>query len=244
MKKNKHGKGSISQGFIDGMPIALGYLSVSFAFGMLVANAGLPVWVALMISMTNLTSAGQFAGMNSILACAPLIEVAVTQFIINIRYALMSLSLGQKLDSSVKGWQRWLIGFGVTDEIFGVASRKGNRLTPAYFTGLIAGPYFGWALGTLLGACASYLMPQPLRDALGIALYGMFLAIIIPPAKKSGKFALIILCAAALSACLYWIPGLSAIPSGWSVIICAVVAAAVGAVFFPVSEDEEDEKNA
>lgn len=244
MKTTKHEKGTLSRGFIDGMPIALGYLSVSFAFGMMVVNAGLPVWVALMISMTNLTSAGQFAGMNSILAAAPMVEIAVTQFVINIRYALMSLSLGQKLDSSVKGWQRWLIGFGITDEIFGVASRNGNRLTPKYFAGLIIGPYLGWALGTLLGACASYLMPQPLRDALGVALYGMFLAIIVPPAKNSGKFAMIILCAAALSSCLYWLPWLSSIPVGWSVIICAVIAAGIGALLFPIPDEEEDADNA
>lgn len=238
MKENNREKRPVLQGLIDGIPIALGYLSVSFAFGMLVVNAGLPVWVALMISMTNLTSAGQFAGMNSILAGAPLIEVAVTQFVINIRYALMSLSLGQKLDASVTGWQRWLIGFGITDEIFGVASRKGSHLKPGYFLGLIAGPYCGWALGTLLGGCASYLMPPRLRDALGIALYGMFLAIIIPKAKKAGRFAFVILCAIVLSSCLYWIPGLSSIPSGWAVILCAVIAAAVGAALCPITQAE------
>lgn len=238
MSKNK--KEGILGGLYDGIPIALGYLSVSFAFGILVVNSGLPVWVALMISMTNLTSAGQFAGLNSILAGAPLIEVAVAQLVINIRYALMSLSLGQKLDSSVSGLQRWLIGIGITDEIFGVASQKGGGLKASYMFGLIAGPYLGWASGTFAGAYASYLLPQSLRDALGIALYGMFLAIVVPQAKRGGKFALVIGIAVLLSCCFQWIPGLNSLASGWAVIICAVIAAAVGAVLFPITEPQED----
>ena len=233
-------KNGILCGLHDGIPIALGYLSVSFAFGILVVNAGLPVWVALMISMTNLTSAGQFAGLNSILAGAPLIEVAIAQFVINIRYALMSLSLGQKFDNTVTGLQRWLIGFGITDEIFGVASQKGGGLKTPYMFGLIAGPYLGWAAGTFAGAYASYLLPQSLRDALGIALYGMFLAIIIPQAKRGAKFAFVIAISILLSCCFQWIPILNSLASGWSVIICAVIAAAVGALLFPIAEPQEE----
>ena len=237
---NEKTKNSILGGLHDGIPIALGYLSVSFAFGILVVNSGLPVWAALMISMTNLTSAGQFAGLNSILAGAPLIEVAIAQFVINIRYALMSLSLGQKFDNTVTGLQRWLIGFGITDEIFGVASQKGNGLKTPYMFGLIIGPYLGWAAGTFAGAYASYLLPQSLRDALGIALYGMFLAIIIPQAKRGAKFAFVIGIAVLLSYCFQWIPVLNSFVSGWSVIICAVIAAAIGALLFPIAEPQEE----
>lgn len=240
MSKNK--KEGILGGLYDGIPIALGYLSVSFAFGILVVNSGLPVWVALMISMTNLTSAGQFAGLNSILAGAPLIEIAVAQLVINIRYALMSLSLGQKLDNSVSGLQRWLIGIGITDEIFGVASQKDGGLKASYMFGLIAGPYLGWASGTFAGAYASYLLPQSLRDALGIALYGMFLAIVVPQAKRGAKFALVIGIAVLLSCCFQWIPGLNSLASGWAVIICAIIAAAVGAVLFPIAKPQEGDQ--
>lgn len=178
---------SFSRGVRDGIPIALGYISVSFTFGMMAVSQGLPVWFAVAVSMTNLTSAGQFAGLSLIVSGASLLEMALTQLTINLRYALMSLSLTQKLDSSVTLADRFWISFGNTDEIFAVASGQNGPVGKKYFLGLMSTPYCGWALGTLLGAAAGNILPSPVRDALGIAIYGMFLAIIVP--ARAGKTA-------------------------------------------------------
>ena len=173
------------QGLKDSVPIGLGYLSVSFTFGMMCVSSGIPVEVAVVISLTNLTSAGQFNGLILILEAAPLMELAMSQFIINLRYALMSLSLSQKIDKKMSTLDRAFISFGITDEIFWPwASSTYERVGRNYMLGLILFPVFCWTLGTFIGGSATALMPETLRNALGIAIYGMFLAIIIPPAKK------------------------------------------------------------
>ena len=169
------------QGLKDGLPICLGYISVAFTFGMMATEGGLAPWSSLLISMTNLTSAGQFAGTALILSGGTLLEIAVTTFVINIRYMLMSLSLSQKLDPDMKMAERLILSFGVTDEVFAVAIRQRKELTARYLAGLILTPYAGWALGTVLGATATGVLPLSVRSALGIAIYGMFIAIIIPP---------------------------------------------------------------
>ena len=223
-----------ADGIRDGIPIALGYLSVAFTFGMMAVSAGMPVWAAVAISMTNLTSAGQFAGLSMIAACASYFEVALTQLVINIRYALMSLSLSQRLDQNTKTLGRLGISFGITDEIFAVASTKDGRVGKRYMAGLIAVPYLGWALGTLLGAAAGTFLPAAAQSALGIAIYGMFLAIIVPAAKKSFPVFAVVLIAVVLSCIFRWVPGLNQISSGFVIIICSVLAAGTGAVLFPV----------
>ncbi len=228
----------LKKGLRDGIPIALGYLSVSFTFGMAAAAGGLPTAYALAVSMTNLTSAGQFAGLSLLLAGGSYAEMALTQFVVNLRYALMSVSLSQKLDKSVRLLDRLLIAFGNTDEIFAVATGQGKPVGSRYMLGLIAMPYVGWALGTFLGAAAASLLPASLRSALGIAIYGMFLAIFIPPMKKSGAIAAVVLTAAALSCAFCYIPALQAVSSGFVIILCAVSAAAVGALIKPVPETE------
>ncbi len=228
----------LKKGLRDGIPIALGYLSVSFTFGMAAAAGGLPTAYALAVSMTNLTSAGQFAGLSLLLAGGSYAEMALTQFVVNLRYALMSVSLSQKLDKSVRLLDRLLIAFGNTDEIFAVATGQGKPVGSRYMFGLIAMPYVGWALGTFLGAAAASLLPASLRSALGIAIYGMFLAIFIPPMKKSGAVAAVVLTAAALSCAFCYIPTLQAVSSGFVIILCAVSAAAVGALIKPVPETE------
>lgn len=228
----------LKKGLRDGIPIALGYLSVSFTFGMAAAAGGLPTAYALAVSMTNLTSAGQFAGLSLLLAGGSYAEMALTQFVVNLRYALMSVSLSQKLDKSVRLLDRLLIAFGNTDEIFAVATGQGKPVGSRYMLGLIAMPYVGWALGTFLGAAAASLLPASLRSALGIAIYGMFLAIFIPPMKKSGAVAAVVLTAAALSCAFCYIPALQAVSSGFVIILCAVSAAAVGALIKPVPETE------
>lgn len=230
---------SFKKGLKDGIPIALGYLSVSFTFGMMAAAGGLPVSVAVAISMTNLTSAGQFAGLSLLLAGGGYFEMALTQLVINLRYALMSVSLSQKFHKNVTLLDRLLIAFGNTDEIFAVASGQPQEVGKKYMYGLILMPYLGWTLGTLLGAAASAVLPEAVRSALGIAIYGMFLAIFIPPMKRSGAVTAVVLVSAALSCLFAYVPVLNRVSSGFVIIICAVAAAALGAFLRPVQEERE-----
>ena len=230
------------KGLRDGIPIALGYLSVSFTFGIQCIANGLSWWQAFLISLTNLTSAGQFAGLGIITSGAGFyFEMACTQFIINLRYALMGLSLSQKEDDSIKGLHRWGIGFGITDEIFAVAMGNRNEVSNKYMYGLILLPVIGWSGGTFLGAVAGSVLPEAVRSALCIAIYGMFLAIIIPPAKKSSSVLKVILIAVALRCCFRYVPVMKKVSGGFAIIISTVVAAAVGALFFPTPEKEEKE---
>ena len=226
------------RGLRDGIPIGAGYLSVSFAFGIQAILQGLTPMQALLISMTNLTSAGQLAGLQVMTAAGPLFELALSQLVINLRYALMSLTLTQKFDVRMGRGKRMLAAFGNTDEIFAVSASQKQPVTGKYFAGLMTLPYIGWSLGTLLGALGGQLLPTALTSALGLALYGMFLAIIIPPSKKS-KNVLLVVIGAAVSSCLlrFLLPTLS---GGMRIIICAVAMAGLGAVFFPVEEKEEN----
>ena len=229
---------SFRRGLKDGVPIALGYLSVSFTFGMMAGSGGPPVSVAVAISMTNLTSAGQFAGLSLLFAGGGYFEMALTQFVINLRYSLMSVSLSQKFHKSVTLLERLLIAFGNTDEIFAVASGQKGEVGAKYMFGLISLPYVGWALGTFIGAAASALLPESVRSALGIAIYGMFLAIFVPPMKKSKAVLTVVLLAAGLSCAFTYLPVLNRVSSGFVIIICAVVAAAVGAWMRPIKEQK------
>jgi len=225
------------QGIRHGIPIALGYLSVSFAFGMKAVEAGLTVLQAVLISLTNLTSAGQVAALPLMTGGASLAEMALTQLTINLRYALMSLSLGRKLDDTMQTPQRMIFAFANTDEIFAVASSQPGKVGKHYLYGLMLTPIIGWSLGTLLGAAAGTLLPEFVRSALGIALYGMFLAIILPPARKQKPVRVVVGIAVAMSLCFHYIPGLNTVSSGFMIIICAVTAAAAGAFLFPVEEE-------
>lgn len=230
---------SYTKGFKDGIPIGLGYLSVSFAFGMMAVNMGLPVWIAVLISMTNLTSAGQFAGISLITAGAPYIEMVLTQLVINLRYALMSLSISQKADKTFSMLHRLLISFGVTDEIFAVATGQPAEIGRRYMYGLITAPYFGWALGTLIGAAASTILPETMRSALSIAIYGMFIAIIIPPAKHSRPILKVLVISVVISFLLSYTPVLLQLSGGFAIILCAIIASGLGAILFPIEEVEK-----
>ncbi|HIV85487.1 MAG TPA: AzlC family ABC transporter permease [Candidatus Monoglobus merdigallinarum] len=225
-------------GLRDGIPIGLGYLSVSFTFGIMAVSGGLPVLAALLISMTNLTSAGQLAGLSLILSGASYFEMAAAQLIINIRYSLMSVSVSQKLGSTGT-LNRMGIAFGITDEIFAVSVTNPKQLGARYMYGLMCLPYIGWALGTLLGAAAGMLLPESIRSALGIAIYAMFIAIVIPPAKDSRPILFVLLGAVFLSSCFAWLPGLNRISGGFAIIICAVVCAAAGAAIAPIDQDDD-----
>lgn len=236
---NRPDNNGLKQGLLHGLPIGLGYFSVSFAFGMMCVTEGLPLWAAVLISMTNLTSAGQVAGLSVMLSCGTMLEMALTQLVINLRYALMSLSLSQKLHEKISTPRRAFIAFSVTDEIFAVASSRCGTLGGRYMLGLSALPYICWAFGTLCGAVAGSFMPPELRSALGIALYGMFIAIIIPPSKKNKAVLLVVALSAAASCLLRLAPVFDGNNSGFVIIIAAVAASVLCAWLFPVKEAEQ-----
>ena len=225
------------EGIRDGMPICLGYISVSMAFGLTAVKAGVPVWAALLISLTNLTSAGQFAGTTLLVAEASYIELMVTTFIINIRYFLMSLSVSQKVDKNFKTKERLIASFGVTDEVFAVSMQRRSELSFAYMLGLIIPPIIGWSMGTLVGAVATSLLPEVLTDAMGIMLYGMFIAIIVPPARENKSVLIAIIMAIVASYAFAYLPILRGISSGWVIIIITVAVSGIAAFLFPIEEE-------
>lgn len=226
------------KGLIDGLPIGIGYLSVSFAFGIFAVSGGLGIFEALLISMTNLTSAGQLAAVPIIISGGMLTELIASQVIINLRYALMSVSLSQRLDKTVTLRDRFIIAFFNTDEIFAVSASKPENVGRVYMYGLAIPPFLGWSLGTLLGALAGDILPTIITNALGIAIYGMFIAIVTPVAKKSLATAGCVALSAALSCAFYYIPALKAVPSGFVIIICAVIASGIFAILSPVKTQE------
>lgn len=227
------------QGCRDGIAIALGYVSVSFTFGMMAVSAGIPLPVAVAISFTNLTSAGQFAALRIIASAGSLTEMALTQLVINLRYALMSLSLSQKVKQDIPTWKRMLMSYGITDEIFALSFAQEGKITFSYYCGLMVLPILGWCGGTLLGGAIHTLLSETLREALGIAIYAMFLAIIIPPAKASPPIRQVILCAAFISCFFALSKPFLAIGSGFAIIITAVIAAALLAYLHPLSGGDE-----
>ena len=232
---------SFSMGLRDGLPIAFGYLSVSFAFGIFATGQGLSILETLLISMLNVTSAGQLAAVPIIVGGGTLLELAMTQLVINLRYSLMSVSLSQRMGQSVRLRDRFLISFVNTDEVFAVSMSKGTSLGRKYMFGLILTPYVGWSVGTLLGAVAGNILPAVVISALGIAIYAMFIAIVTPEAKKSIKTALLVLSAIVLSCAFTYLPVLNKIPSGFVIIITAVSVSALFAVIYPIKDNEEED---
>ena len=229
------------KGLSHGIPICLGYFSVSFGFGILAVKSGLQAIDAILISLTNLTSAGQAAGVGIIAAAGTLLEMAITQFVINLRYSLMGLTLSQKLSDKFTTIHRLIASFGITDEIFAVAVSQKDKLVPSYMYGLILISASGWVGGTAAGAVAGLALPASLTAAMGILLYGMFIAIIIPAARKCKKDLIVILLAAVFSAVFkYLLPGVS---FGFAIIISAILAAVIGALLFPINVAETEDEN-
>ncbi len=230
-------KSNFFRGIINGMPICLGYLSVSFAFGILSVRLGLSCIQAVIISITNLTSAGQAAGVDIIAAGGTLIEMALVQLIINLRYSLMALSLSQNLDKSFTFPHRLIAAYGITDEIFAVCSTNKEPIKPSYMYGLIFISALGWIGGTFIGAAAGEMLPRSITSALGIVLYAMFIAIILPPSAKHFNILIVVIFSAALSVvCKFLLPSLS---SGFSIILCALISSIFGAIIFPKKEEIE-----
>lgn len=230
-------KTNFISGIKDGIPICLGYIAVAFTFGIMTGNAGLSVWEAVLISASNVTSAGQFAGLNLIIASASYMEMAVTQLIINLRYCLMSCALSQKFSSETPFFHRFFVAFGVTDEIFAISALHEGHLSPYYSYGAMSVAIPGWVLGTFLGIVSGNLLPARIVSALSVALYGMFIAIIIPPAKEHKVLAGIVLISMLMSAVFTYAPVLCNISSGFRIIILTIFIAGIAAFFFPVSDD-------
>ena len=228
------------QGLKDGIPICLGYFSVSMAFGLTTVLSGMPLWSAVAISLSNLTSAGQFAGVNILLAQGTMVELIMTTLIINIRYFLMSISVSQKIKPTVKMKQRLAIAYGITDEIFAVSMQHKEDLSGSYMFGLILTPVVGWTSGTLFGAVASSFLPEMLTNAMGIALYGMFIAIIIGPAREERSVLVTVLLAIAASLVFAYLPGLKNLSGGWSIIIITIVVSGIAAWLFPIAEQADE----
>lgn len=232
---------AFKRGVKDGIPIGLGYLAVSFTFGMMAVSGGLSIWQAVLISLTNLTSAGQFAGLDIIIMGGSYWEMALTQLIINLRYCLMSFSLAQKLRRDVPWAHRYAVAFGVTDEIFGVSASQPGKVSPYYNYGAMSMAIPGWVLGTLAGAISGSLLPDFVISALSVAIYGMFLAIIIPPAKTNKAVLGVVIGAMAVSSLFAVVPILKNISSGFVIIITTVLVAGTAAILCPVKEEEVHE---
>lgn len=232
---------SFREGLRDGIPIALGYLTVSFGFGIAAVQAGVYPLAAMLISLLNETSAGQTAGLSILAANGSLIEMAVTQFIINLRYSLMAISLSQRVDGSMTIPARLILGCSITDEIFAVASTKRDPVGVRYLSGMALLPYISWSAGTLVGALAGSFLPPLVSQSMGIMLYGMFFAIIVPPARRERGVLAAVLVAAG-GACLFrYLPGLNRVGSGFAVIISGVLGALVAAWLCPVPSEPERE---
>ena len=228
------------KGLRTGIPIALGYLSVSFTFGIMAVKYGFTVWQAVLISLTTVTSAGQFAGIGIMTTPGLYMDMLISQLTINVRYSFMSIALSQKLDSRFRGIWKWLLGFFITDEIFAVSASQKLPVTRSFFAGLATLPWIGWTLGTGLGAAMGNVLPASVMSALGIAIYGMFIAIVVPPAKENKFVLLAVGLAAAISIAFTYAPLLKEVSAGIAISITAIAAAIIAAIIHPIDDDETD----
>lgn len=228
------------QGVHDGIPICFGYFAVSFTFGMLAKKEGLTGMQAVLISLTNLTSAGQFAGLTLIVNGGGLVEMAVTQFVVNMRYFLMSCSLSQKVDRNMSFFHRFFLSFGITDEIFGVSACRKGKVPPEFFYGLMSAAIPGWTFGTWCGVISGTFLPDNIISALGLAIYGMFLAIILPPAKHNKAVLVVVVSAMLLNFFAGIVPVVSEISSGFRMILVTILVAGITAFCCPVPMEEEN----
>ena len=234
-------KNEFLEGCHDAIPICLGYIAVSFAFGIEASKIGMTTFQAALTSLLNVTSAGQFSALDVIARNGSFIELAILQFIINLRYMLMSTALSQKLSSKVGTLQRLGISYGVTDEIFALSFFRKGSLNPLYSYGLIITSVFGWVFGTVLGAFSGQILPERLISCLGLAIYGMFIAIIIPDTRTNRAVLGTVVSAMGLSCVFTYVPMIAKyISSGFRIIIITVVVAAFAAYFAPVQEDKEE----
>lgn len=229
-------------GLRDGIPIALGYLAVSFSLGIAAKNAGLSVFQSFIVSALCNASAGEYAGITLIAAKAAYIEIAIMTFIANARYMLMTCALSQRISPDTNLFHRMLMGFYTTDELFAISISKPGTVNPFYMHGAIAVAAPGWAVGTALGAIAGSILPLRLVSALSVALYGMFLAVIIPPARKDKVIAGIIIFCFAASYAAANLSIFDGISEGTKTIILTAAISSAAALIFPREPETEDIK--
>ena len=224
------------EGLKGGFPIGLGYFAVSFSFG-IAGSKFLNCFFVTLISMANLTSAGQFAGLKIMEACGTFFEMALATFFINLRYSLMAVSLSQKVDSNFNFIKRILLSIGITDEIYALAMNYKTRISASYFLGLTVLPYVGWTSGTFSGALCGEILPAFLTNALGVALYGMFIAIVVPEMKTKRPVFIAVFIAMAISSLFYFVPCFQRISVGFAIILSSVIASFICAFLFPETKE-------
>lgn len=235
---NSGNKAAFAQGLKDGVPIALAYFAVSFSLGIAAKNAGLNPIQGFIASALCTASAGEYVGFTMIAASATLVETALATLVTNARYFLMSCSLSQKMDSKMPMFHRFIVAHFVTDELFGIAINRKGSFNPYYSYGAILCSVPWWSIGTMLGVIAGNIMPFRLVSAFSVALYGMFLAIIIPPARREKPVMLVVIAAFVLSSIGYYLPLFASVAEGTKTIIITVVVAAAASVLFPHKEEE------
>lgn len=226
----------------DSMPIAFGYLTVSFAFGIMASSYGLSIVEAVMISMFNLTSAGQLAALPIIAGGGGLLELAMTELLINLRYSLMSISLSQRFDKKIKAYDKLYLAYTLTDEIFAVSIGKRQVLGKKYLLALVILPYLSWSFGTFVGAFAGSILPPILTDTLGVSMYAMFIAILVPVVKKERPILICVLLSITLSCLFRFVPALNPIPDGFVIIISALSVSVLLALLFPITNEDSTER--
>lgn len=239
-KKEHVNRQAYVDGLRDGLPIALGYLAVAFSLGMMARKVGMTPAQGFLSSILNHASAGEYAEITVIAATAPYWEMALIILITNARYLLMSLALSQRVSSGTRMLHRILVGFGITDELFGANVAREGWLNPYYSYGIMTLALPFWASGTAFGILLGNVLPKMVVGALSVALYGMFLAIIIPPAKKDKVIAVLVVVSFTLSFLATKLPGISQLSESMRTIILTVVISAAGAYFFPVAKEAQE----
>ncbi|MFA6867378.1 MAG: AzlC family ABC transporter permease [Clostridia bacterium] len=229
---------NFKKGIKDGLAIALGYFPVAFAFGVLAIEKGFPYWFPMSVSISTYTGTGQFAGVEMLFLGASIAELITSMIIINVRYTLMALSLSQKFDPNMKLWQKLLLAFGITDETFGVAITQDKEITFPYFIGLSGLPYLFWVGGTITGALLGNIFPTSVLSAFGIALYAMFIAIIIPPTTKDKGIAILVVISIAFSCLFYFTPYLNKLSNGWVVVIGSIICTIIISLVMPKKKED------
>lgn len=232
----------LKKGLIDALPIFFGYLSVGFAFGIYALKSGFPIWSPILMSLTHISGTGQFALVKVANIGSGIFEICIAVSVLNIRYILMALAISQRLSPNISIWRRFLIAMADTDEIIAVALKSRTLVTFAYIMGLFISSYAGWNLGTLLSVIGGTLLPQCIINALGIALYAMFIAIIIPDAKRHRPMLYCISIAALLNIVLKFVPMCIRPNSRWSILIAGIVAAVIISAIYPEKHQETAEQ--
>ena len=228
------------EGVHDGVPIALGYFVVAFTLGILAKTAGLTAWQGFVTSAVNIASAGEYAGFTVIAANAPYLEIAVLTLVANARYFLMSAALTQRFSPETPLLHRLAVSVGVTDEIFGITVARGGMVHPYYNYGALAISVPAWSAGTSAGILAGGVLPAAAVSALSVALYGMFVWVILPPAKKSRPIAGMVLLSFVLSLAATYAPVTGQLSGGTRTILLTLLIAGVGAALFPIAQEKED----